>query len=171
MRRYVNIAGDALENWSFHDRVTLLGDAAHTHGGAWVAGVGLAIDDAYALSRTFATVLPPSLPQAKVSPAQIAQIFALYEATRRPHVERVLSEIHKGSEKTAVLRRRAFDGLGGESDEDFRKRITNRGDPVWVNEHDVEAAFQKALDAEQQKLLARSQPRQSSDEVIATTRL
>lgn len=171
MRRYVNIAGDALENWSFHDRVTLLGDAAHTHGGAWAAGVGLAIDDAYALSRAFETVLPPSLPQSVVSPTQIGQIFALYEGTRRPHVERVLSEVHKGRAKTAVLRRRAFDGLGDESDEDFRKGIINRGDPVWVNEHDVEAAFQKALDAQQRKLLARSQPRQGSEEMIATTRL
>jgi salicylate hydroxylase len=106
-----------------------------------------------------------------VSPAQIGQIFALYEATRRSHVERVLSEVHKGRAKTAVLRRSVIDGLGDESDEDFRKRITNRGDPVWVNEHDVEAAFQKALDAHQQKLLARSQPRQGSEEVIATTRL
>lgn len=35
------------------------------------AGVGLAIDDAYALSRAFETVLPPSLPQEAVTAVQI----------------------------------------------------------------------------------------------------
>uniref|UniRef100_A0A093VEG5 Salicylate hydroxylase n=1 Tax=Talaromyces marneffei PM1 TaxID=1077442 RepID=A0A093VEG5_TALMA len=76
------------------------------------AGVGLAIDDAYALSRAFETVLPPSLPQEAVTAVQIG----------------------------------ASNGLGGESDEDFSQRMRSRGDLVWVNEHDVEAAFQKALD-------------------------
>ena len=57
-------------------------------------------------SRAFETVLPPSLQQLRVSPAHIRQVFALYEATRRPQVERVLSEVHKGREKTAVLGRR-----------------------------------------------------------------
>jgi hypothetical protein len=58
-----------------------------------------------------------------------------------------LLEVHKDRAKTAVLRRRTLEGLGEESDGDFRKRIMNRGDPIWVNEHDVEAAFQKVLSA------------------------
>ncbi|KAL3704855.1 hypothetical protein TMatcc_008527 [Talaromyces marneffei ATCC 18224] len=111
------------------------------------AGVGLAIDDAYALSRAFETVLPPSLPQEAVTAVQIG----------------VLSKVHKGLEKIALLCRRASNGLGGESDEDFSQRMRSRGDLVWVNEHDVEAAFQKALD--------RSRLRQSFGELIATTRL
>lgn len=57
-----------------------------------------------------------------------------------------LLEVHKDRVKTAVLRQRTFEGLG-EEDGDFRKRIINRGDPIWVNEHDVEAAFQKVLSA------------------------
>jgi hypothetical protein len=33
-----------------------------------------------------------------------------------------------------------------ETDEDVRYRLTHRGDPAWVNEHDVEAAFVKVLE-------------------------
>ncbi|KAG9788873.1 hypothetical protein KCU88_g1632, partial [Aureobasidium melanogenum] len=55
VRRYANVAGSALDQWSFQDRVTLLGDAAHTHGGAFAAGASLAIDDAYTLQWVLPT--------------------------------------------------------------------------------------------------------------------
>ncbi|KAL4928108.1 FAD-dependent oxidoreductase [Aspergillus undulatus] len=60
VRQYANVAGAELENWSFENGVTLLGDAADTHGGAFAAGVELAVDDVYALARTFDQVLPSS---------------------------------------------------------------------------------------------------------------
>jgi 2-polyprenyl-6-methoxyphenol hydroxylase-like FAD-dependent oxidoreductase len=35
---YPNFADDAISTWVFKDRVTLVGDAAHVHGGAFAVG-------------------------------------------------------------------------------------------------------------------------------------
>ncbi|KAL2840789.1 hypothetical protein BJY01DRAFT_249856 [Aspergillus pseudoustus] len=145
VRQYANVAGAELEQWSFEDRVTLLGDAAHTHGGAFAAGVGLAIDDAYALGLAFEHVLPSAASFETLSPPQIREIFDLYETTRRPHTGKVLAVVHESRAKTADRLQKFFTGQS-ESDEDFRYRLTHRGDPVWVNEHDVEATFKKVLE-------------------------
>ncbi|KAL3456567.1 hypothetical protein BJX64DRAFT_293965 [Aspergillus heterothallicus] len=144
VRQYANVAGAELKEWSFEDRVTLLGDAAHTHGGAFAAGVGLAIDDAYALGLAFDHVLPSSVPLQTVLPSQIREIFDLYEATRRPHTGKVLAAVHENRDNTADWLQKLFAGQP-EPDEEFRYRLTHRGDPVWVNEHNVEAAFEKVL--------------------------
>lgn len=32
-----------------------------------------------------------------------------------------------------------------ETDEELRQRVANRMDPWWISEHDVEEAFQKAI--------------------------
>ncbi|KAL2786667.1 hypothetical protein BJX66DRAFT_341986 [Aspergillus keveii] len=63
---YPNFAGDALETWVFGSRVTLVGDAAHAHGGAFAAGGSLALDDAFALAL----------------------------ACRSPHTDRLLKTVH-----------------------------------------------------------------------------
>ena len=140
VRRYANVVGRALEQWSFEDRVTLLGDAAHTHGGAFAAGAALAIDDAYALSLAFDEILPPDgRVDEPVSPETLGRILGLYEATRRPHTAKVLDIVHQTREKARV---RKSTGLV-ESDEEFRHRVAHRLDPVWLTEHDVEAAFEK----------------------------
>ncbi|KAL4880253.1 hypothetical protein BJY04DRAFT_219256 [Aspergillus karnatakaensis] len=79
VRQYANVAGPELEGWTFADRVTLLGDAAHTHGSAFAAGVGLAIDDAYALGLAFDHVLPPDVVNTTgvVSVDRVGEIFEL----------------------------------------------------------------------------------------------
>ncbi|KAL2796552.1 hypothetical protein BJX66DRAFT_323870 [Aspergillus keveii] len=145
VRQYANVAGAELEHWSFEDRVTLLGDAAHTHGGAFATGVGLAIDDAYALGLAFDHVFPAAVAIGAMSPTRIREVFDLYEATRRPHTGKVLAVVHETRAKTADRLQKLFAGEP-ETDEDFRYRLTHRGDPVWVNEHDVEAAFVKVLE-------------------------
>ncbi|EXJ77442.1 hypothetical protein A1O3_09668 [Capronia epimyces CBS 606.96] len=53
VRLYPNLAGAPLDTWVFGSRVTLVGDAAHTHGGAHAAGGSLALDDAWALYLAF----------------------------------------------------------------------------------------------------------------------
>ncbi|PWY76009.1 FAD/NAD(P)-binding domain-containing protein, partial [Aspergillus sclerotioniger CBS 115572] len=42
---YPNYSGDSLSTWVLASQVTLIGDAAHTHGGAFAAGGSLALDD------------------------------------------------------------------------------------------------------------------------------
>jgi salicylate hydroxylase len=142
LRRYANVSGNALAQWNFgHGRVTLLGDAAHTHGGMYAAGASLAIDDAYALHLALAASVDPQGPEHSQR-KQIARATQLYEETRRPHVERLLREVSRGREMTAARSKAARQSGVLETDEAFRARIALR-DGVWLFEHDVEDAFNK----------------------------
>ncbi|UDD65261.1 hypothetical protein AFCA_012452 [Aspergillus flavus] len=134
-RIYPNYAGEPLPTWVFDSRVTLVGDAAHTHGGAFAAGGSLAIDDAYALFLAFRHALGSSRAQ-KPKAYEVRAALALYDETRRPHTERLL---------TIVLK-----GIGGQatntdSDEVLVERVRNKPNTTWLSEHDVEKAFQSVL--------------------------
>ena len=134
-RIYPNYAGEPLPTWVFDSRVTLVGDAAHTHGGAFAAGGSLAIDDAYALFLAFRHALGSSRAQ-KPKEYEVRAALALYDETRRPHTERLL---------TIVLK-----GIGGQatntdSDEVLVERVRNKPNTTWLSEHDVEKAFQSVL--------------------------
>ncbi|KAB8274365.1 hypothetical protein BDV30DRAFT_248549 [Aspergillus minisclerotigenes] len=123
---YPNVAGAPLDQWIFFDRVALLGDAAHTHGGAFAAGGSLAIDDAYCFSLALFYIFPPTATE-KLSPEKLKDVFRLYEATRKRHVDKVLRKsVERGSTET---------------DDELRERVRTRFDPWWISEHDVEAAF------------------------------
>jgi hypothetical protein len=50
-----------------------------------------------------------------------------------------------------------------EKDEEFRTRIVERDDPVWLTEHDVEAAFTKVLSA---AIVRRSSARRAVNESL-----
>lgn len=138
-RLFPNMSGEALKTWTFGNRITLVGDAAHTHGGAFAAGGSLAIDDAYALSLALNHVWPASAANGtKPSPQDISRILRVYEATRKPHIDRVLDAV-----KHQVVGRR---GSNEETDEDLIERVKKRMDPAWISEHDVEASFLAAVD-------------------------
>lgn len=155
LRRYANVAGEALDRWTFGGgRVVLLGDAAHTHGGAFAAGASLAIDDAYTLYLALQAVLPEAaIDDAPTTPAQIGRALDLYESARRPHAAKVLAKVHADRAAAKLRndkeRERAAAGLGVETEDEvdaaFVARFKARGDPVWLNEHDAAAAFREVL--------------------------
>ncbi|VUC24553.1 unnamed protein product [Clonostachys rosea] len=141
IRQFPGYAADPLEAWSFHDRIVLVGDAAHGHGGAFAAGGSLAINDAHALSLALFHVWPPSASSRKPSVADLHRIFEIYQATRKPQVDRLLDSVHR-----AVAGRRVKTDSGTEeTDEQLRKRVSERMDPYWVAEHNVEAAFEAVV--------------------------
>ncbi|KAL5315124.1 hypothetical protein ACEPPN_017775 [Leptodophora sp. 'Broadleaf-Isolate-01'] len=144
VRRYANVAGAGLKHWTFSNRVTLLGDAAHTHGGAFAAGASLAIDDAYALYLALSTTIQTS---AEVSPERLAYALSLYETTRRPQSDRVLRVVHGMITDHRGRMGRFWEEGVEEPDEEFRQRVAARLDPVWLTEHDVEKTFEKVLTA------------------------
>ncbi|OAA61787.1 Aromatic-ring hydroxylase-like protein [Niveomyces insectorum RCEF 264] len=152
LRRYANIVGAALDQWTFRDRVVLLGDAAHTHGGAFAAGASLAIDDAYTLYLAVRAVFAEAVPVAEpVDAAHIGRALQLYEAARRPHAARMLALVHAERAKALARDEKArLTGQPGETDEEFRQRWAARRDAVWLNEHDAEAAFRDVLEAQTQ---------------------
>lgn len=154
-RLYPNMAGDPLDTWVYGSgRVALIGDAAHTHGGAFAAGGSLAIDDAYALLLALQHVWPQQ-PGSRPTPAQIYHALYLFEATRRPHVAKVMAlarhqiigklapgEKAKGSVEESAAENKDDD------DEKLLGFIKSRPDTAWINEHDVEASFRAVIETE-----------------------
>ncbi|KAL1876850.1 hypothetical protein VTK73DRAFT_9152 [Phialemonium thermophilum] len=136
---YPNRAGHGLDSWVLGGgRVTVAGDAAHAHGGAFAAGGSLALDDAWAFAQSILTVFPPDSSR-KPSAADLQKALRLYEKTRKSHTDRVLETVHKGNRKrTERIGRR-------ETDEELRARMKNREDVAWIHEHDVQFTFKNAL--------------------------
>ncbi|OKL59951.1 hypothetical protein UA08_04936 [Talaromyces atroroseus] len=141
-RLYPNMAGSPLDTWVFANRVTLAGDAAHTHGGAFAAGGSLAIDDAYALSLALEHVWPAaSAHLRKPTDEELAAVFRLYEATRKPHINKIMAAASQ-----QVIGNKAKSAPDETQTEKFlRQRVDSRPDPSWISEHDVEKAFQTAV--------------------------
>ncbi|KAF2789825.1 salicylate 1-monooxygenase [Melanomma pulvis-pyrius CBS 109.77] len=139
-RIYPNAAAHGLDTWVLgNGRVTLAGDAAHAHGGAFAAGGSLAIDDAWAFAASILEICPKN---ATVLPSgdDIARALGVYERTRKPHTDRVLSTVHEGNKAKVANIGKAV------TDEELRARIVSgSGDKAWIHEHDVQAAFRDAL--------------------------
>ncbi|KAJ5643494.1 uncharacterized protein N7484_006001 [Penicillium longicatenatum] len=132
---YPNFVGASLENWVFGSRVTLVGDAAHAHGGAFAAGGSLALDDAFALGLAFKHVVKSSDGKLPLLLDDIEKALEFYTNTRKPHTDRLLHVVHHQiGTKTPV---------SGTLEEDAKlvSRMKNRPDTVWLSEHDVEAAM------------------------------
>ncbi|KAF9258324.1 FAD/NAD(P)-binding domain-containing protein [Marasmius fiardii PR-910] len=126
LRVYPSISADEIPNATWRNRIVLVGDAFHPFGGAFAAGGSMAIDDAVALYLALSHT-QGDLPKA----------LELYEATRRPHVLRVMESV-KASRKN-----------GGKwmDEEKIREFARTRQDGygAWLHEHDVHEAFRVAL--------------------------
>ncbi|KAL7782937.1 putative monooxygenase [Trichoderma ceciliae] len=140
-RLYPNYAGDALPSWVPVSRVTLVGDAAHTHGGSFAAGGSLALDDSLALGFAFKHVFSLSAPGLPFSQDNIRQALNLYDQTRRPHTARLLRLVHGQMNHKAPT----F-ATPEEEDKALKARMRNRPDLQWLSEHDVEKAFAKVVE-------------------------
>lgn len=137
-RLYPNTAAPGLDTWIYgNGRVTLVGDAAHAHGGALAAGGSLALDDAYAFVASLWHTFTPGL---SWSVADIPRALSTYERTRKPHADRVIHTVQKGN--AAILARLKEPR---ETDEQLRARLQGRADPYWIHEHDVQAAFAQVV--------------------------
>jgi len=128
----------ALDTWVFGNKITLIGDAAHAHGGAYATGGSLAIDDAYAFYLSLTSVFPISKRE-KPSPQEIRKALKLYEATRKPHAEKLLKMVHAGN--TAKLEK--IRNGKTETDEQLRERAARGANTGWLHEHDVAKAFEE----------------------------
>ncbi|ROV93336.1 hypothetical protein VSDG_06849 [Cytospora chrysosperma] len=144
---YPNSAAHTLDTWVLGGgRVTLAGDAAHAHGGAFAAGGSLALDDAWAFAASISHVFPPGdegnglpLPPAR---EDIARALGIYERTRKAHTDKIMAVVHAQNAKKV-------ERIGEvPTDEELRARMKNRYDPSWIHEHDVQAAFAQALSSQ-----------------------
>ncbi|CEO60050.1 hypothetical protein PMG11_04693 [Penicillium brasilianum] len=136
---YPNFAGDALPTWVFGSRVTLVGDAAHAHGGAFAAGGSLALDDSLALGLAFNHVFNSSIgPEHSIE--SINKILSLYSKTRQPHTARLLRIVHSQIEQRASVATSLE-----EEDAALVARMKKRPSTEWLSEHDVEAAFRAVV--------------------------
>lgn len=133
---YPNFAGDALPTWVFRSRVTLIGDAAHAHGGAFAAGGSLALDDALALGLAFKHVFGSSASRPPFTIENVQKALGLYSSTRQPHTARLLRIVHSQIDKRGTQLASAE-----EEDDALVARMRSRPNTEWLSEHDVEAAF------------------------------
>jgi salicylate hydroxylase len=148
LRFYPNLScSEALDSWVFGDRITLIGDAAHAHGGAHATGGSLAIDDAYTLYLSLLTVFPLDSTVKPIGEG-IGKALRLYEATRKPHAEKLLKKVHTAN--AAKLRKIRSGAL--ETDEELRLRASKGSDTTWLHEHDVVKAFEDTLRGEDESL-------------------
>ncbi|KAI9731324.1 MAG: hypothetical protein M1834_005227 [Cirrosporium novae-zelandiae] len=146
MQIYPNFSGPPLKTCVLHSRVTLIGDAAHTHGGAFAAGGSLAIDDAYALYLSLLHIFPIDAPT-KPTAVQLVYTLGLYEKTRKPHTTRVLEAARRGNVAAVERARRRVE----EGDEELRARIRGRGDSEWIHECDVARDFGRVVNGERER--------------------
>ena len=128
---YPYFMGDALERLvSLHGSVALVGDAGHPHG-PFAGGAALAIDDAYTLTRSLNDVIQkPTLSKTEI----LRTTLELYDRARRPHIDRVMEEIHKRElfkSSTENIWREDFIRMFGKG---------GRGEP-WMDTHSAEQAF------------------------------
>ncbi|KAL4918408.1 hypothetical protein BDW62DRAFT_217603 [Aspergillus aurantiobrunneus] len=139
---YPNFAGNAIPTWVFGSRATLVGDAAHAHGGAFAAGGSLALDDAFALGLAFEHVLGSgSGADVPFGRADTGRALELYAKTRQPHTDRLLRTVHgqlDGSQLVAPA-------TAEEENKRVIAKLRNRVDTEWLSEHDVEAAFAEVV--------------------------
>ena len=139
-RIYPNVAAHGLDSWVLGGgRVTLVGDAAHAHGGAFAAGGSLAIDDAWAFAASLFHAFPVDAERVPVA-GELSRALHIYDQTRRPHTDRVLHTVYSGN-KAKVRRAGKL-----ESDGELRARMEKREDVTWLHEHDVVAAFKAAVE-------------------------
>ncbi|PVH78881.1 FAD/NAD(P)-binding domain-containing protein [Cadophora sp. DSE1049] len=130
-----------LDSWAFGDRVTLIGDAAHAHGGAHATGGSLAIDDAYTLTLALNSVFPITATR-RPSIEEISKALKLYESIRKPHAEKLLKLVHTGN--NARIQKLRSGRV--EPDEELRARAAKGSSTNWLHEHDVVKAFEEALE-------------------------
>lgn len=140
VRTYPNFYGGFLDKYEFGGRVVLVGDAAHSHGGALAANTSLGIDDAYCLYLSLLRKVS-SDGRLILEAEQLRQSLRLYDAVRRPHCEKVLKVTHA---MYAMNNERLWGGGGEETDKQLREKLRRRPYAEWIHEHDVEAAFKDA---------------------------
>ncbi|KAK8146309.1 hypothetical protein G3M48_003257 [Beauveria asiatica] len=141
VRLFPNYAGSALPTWLPAPRAALLGDAAHTHGGAFAAGGSLALDDALALGLALRHVSSESrAADAVLQLGEVQHALTLYDGTRQPHASKLLDIVHG-----ALAKNQPSCASAEAEDEALITRLKNRPDLTWLSEHDVEAAFARTV--------------------------
>lgn len=170
-RVYHNAAADGLDSWVLGGgRVTVAGDAAHAHGGAFAAGGSLAIDDAWAFAQSILHVFAREISSAASSAREVADgtrsapsplqkrdkgdkvtaALQLYEKTRKQHTDRVQKTV---ADKNRATLQRLRSGVI-ESDQELRRRMRTRQDLAWIHEHDVVSCFIKAVGSSEGELVS-----------------
>lgn len=127
------------QQWAIHDcghdykyyrnRICLLGDSAHASTPHLGAGAGMAMEDAYVLSKLIGRVdNAEDLPGA----------FETYDSVRRPHTQKLIAS----SRDSGKLWQLAFDGVKDDPVK-LKEQLDYRFQWIWY--HDLEAELDKAI--------------------------
>jgi salicylate hydroxylase len=112
----------------YKGRVCLLGDAAHASTPHQGAGAGMALEDSYILSSLLGQVR---------SVDEIEDAFRIYDATRRPRTQRLVTTSRQGGETYELENKEV-----GDDEEKLRRNLDER--QRWIWNHDLESDMIKA---------------------------
>jgi len=136
----------------WHDRIALMGDAAHPTAGAYGAGATMGQRDCWALFRSLQEsykkrsdndVNTTRISNAPQSHYDLPRALKLYSETRRHFLGRVELQMELDTKDAPYLAEAASD------EKEWIRRFQERNKSLlWLAEHDVEAEFVKTLAAE-----------------------
>ncbi len=134
VRAYPGYSGKILPQWVFGGRIVLTGDAAHPIGHAGF-GAGMAIDDALALGLALDRI---ELSGARTKVGDLLYALDLFQRARLPLADRLGNFLSRLGEKKSTFGKCL-------SEEEIQRWVETREETSWIHEHDVDAAFQEAL--------------------------
>lgn len=135
MKRYAAFAGPRLPTViSSHGNVALIGDASHPLSGAFGAGAGFALEDAYALSQSLSWAYSQS-PHSFISKG-----LELFDQKRSPHYERLYGVL----DRFQVINETLDDpNINLNSDEEVAVLVSTNWARRhnWIYDYDITAEF------------------------------
>lgn len=111
-------------------KICLLGDAAHASTPHHGAGAGMAVEDAFILSRLLTSIR---------SVGELESAFAAYDAVRRPRSQRLVTSSRRTGEIYDLE-----DEVIGDKMEALREYLEHGWDWIW--HEDLDRQLEKALD-------------------------
>ena len=137
-QEFAMFSGARLESCISHGAVALIGDAAHPLSGAFGAGAGFALEDAWTLARTTEWAWENHRP--------VADALTLFDRVRSPHYHDLYGVLDNFAVINAAL---VKEGLP--VDEEIAERVKRMGEgrSDWMYYHHADEVVAKAIREEQ----------------------
>ncbi|KAB8259399.1 monooxygenase [Aspergillus pseudonomiae] len=143
VKKFPLFAGPRLSKVVSHGSIALIGDASHPLSGAFGAGAGFALEDAYVLARAVTWAHERDLP--------VSNALALYDKVRSPHYKDMYDILDGfGRSDTAIKDLTSFDEIVVAN---VQNKWTDAHD--WLYHYNVQEVWKKAYEEEDARRIPR----------------
>lgn len=134
VQQYDFFAGPRLETVVARSSVALVGDASHPLSGAFGAGAGFALEDAFTLAGSLAWAFRTGNPPAAETRARLDAALSLYDRVRSPHYADLYGILDGYGEAEQLVSAQALPPSG-----EIQARIESVWDPKnnWIYNYEV----------------------------------